>query len=142
MGGGTPDSPSNLTKETADVLTDGKFSFIEEGERQKLAHRDRAFWFILWVYAGVLVATFGIIFLQGFSVGGFKLDQAFLNWLGGATITEVAAIAALVFRAIFGGSFSAKSPPAAKAPHRSLPEAKAPAKPDSPSKARGRPARR
>jgi hypothetical protein len=57
--------------------------------------------FLFVAYGGLLASTMAVIFLQGFHFGGFQLDQTFLNWLGGATIGEVAGLAALVYGALF-----------------------------------------
>jgi hypothetical protein len=88
-----------------DVIADAKVLMELEGKwktlTQTLRHRDLALGFILIIYALLLTATVVIIFFQGFGFHGFKLGDAFLNWLGGATIAEVAVIAGVVFRSLF-----------------------------------------
>lgn len=70
-------------------------------EAQIISHRDWALGFLLSAYGLLLVSTLVIIFFQGFTFRGFHLEPAFLNWLGGATITQVALIAAAVYRSLF-----------------------------------------
>lgn len=57
--------------------------------------------FLFCLYAGAMVCTFLIYFLQGFQWHGFKLEYSLLRWLGGATIGEVAGLAALVYGSLF-----------------------------------------
>ena len=66
-----------------------------------IALREHAASFLFKAYAGLLASTVLIIFLQGFQLWGFQLDAGFLNWLGAATIGEVAGLAALVYGALF-----------------------------------------
>ena len=57
--------------------------------------------FLLGAYGFLLVATVGIILLQGFHAWGFALDASFLRWLGMATIGEIGGLLLLTFRAVF-----------------------------------------
>ncbi len=57
--------------------------------------------FLLWAYAGLLIATMAIFFLQGFKLWGFNLDSGLLKWLGGATIGNIAGLLTLTFGAVF-----------------------------------------
>lgn len=63
--------------------------------------REGALIFLYWAYGGLLTLTMLIMFLQGFKLWGFGLDNALLMWLGGATVGEVAGLAALVYGALF-----------------------------------------
>ncbi len=73
-----------------------------EKVRTKLAMQKQALSFIQWIYGWLLFATFLVIFLQGFKVWGFQLDPSFLQWLGAATVGEVASLAILIYKALFG----------------------------------------
>lgn len=57
--------------------------------------------FLLRAYAGLLIATMLIFFLQGFRLWGFSLDAGLLRWLGGATVGEIAGLLMLTLRALF-----------------------------------------
>jgi hypothetical protein len=63
--------------------------------------RQNAMTFLFCAYGSLLLSTMTVIFLQGFKAYGFALDQNFLNWLGAATIGEVAGLALLVYGALF-----------------------------------------
>jgi hypothetical protein len=45
-----------------------------------------------------IAGTFLVILLNGFGLWGFHLTESFLNWLGGATIGQVAALLAMIIR--------------------------------------------
>lgn len=76
--------------------------FIEREEAlSAIAQREKAVRFLFWAYGGLLVFTGAVILLQGFGWGGFKMEAKFLIWLGGATIGEVAGLAALVYGSLF-----------------------------------------
>ena len=70
-------------------------------EQSELLLRQRGFNFLLWVYGGLLACTVAIFFLQGFGVWGFRLDDTLLQWLGGATVGEIAGLLALVYGFLF-----------------------------------------
>lgn len=57
--------------------------------------------FLLGTYLLLILSTLSIIFLQGFHYKNFDIDDKFLQWLGGATIGEVAGLLALVYGALF-----------------------------------------
>lgn len=57
--------------------------------------------FLLWAYGFLLVATVIVIFLQGFHLGGFRLEADFLRWLGIATVGQVTGLLTLTIRASF-----------------------------------------
>jgi len=63
--------------------------------------QERMVKFLLWAYGFLLLATVAIIFLQGFQLGGFKLPDAFLKWLGVATIGEMGGLLVMAFRTFF-----------------------------------------
>ncbi|ETX08554.1 MAG: hypothetical protein ETSY2_04710 [Candidatus Entotheonella gemina] len=95
------DAPSRpLSKEPAQRLTPKEYIEHEEA-MSNIALRERAASFLSKAYAGLLASTVLIIFRQGFHLWGFQLDAKFLNWLGAATIGEVAGLAALVYGALF-----------------------------------------
>jgi hypothetical protein len=60
--------------------------------------RSQASRFLIKAFAGTLVATFTLIFLQGFHLWGFTLPEAFLHWIGVATIGELGGLLAMVWR--------------------------------------------
>jgi hypothetical protein len=66
--------------------------------RAAIRLRAQAFCFLRRAFGFSLVTTFGIIFLQGFHLWGFQLSDAFLNWLGGATVGQVAGLFAMVVK--------------------------------------------
>ena len=94
------DTPIPLSKESTQRLTPKEYIEHEEA-MSNIALRERAASFLFKAYVGLLTATVLIIFLQGFQLWGFKLETGFLNWLGAATIGEVAGLAALVYGALF-----------------------------------------
>jgi len=55
--------------------------------------------FLRRAYCCSLIATFLIILLQGFKLGGFTLPDSFLHWLGGATVGQIAGLFVMAFRA-------------------------------------------
>jgi len=72
-----------------------------EESQSGIAHRGSAMRFLFWIYGPAVIATFTIIFLQGFKTWGFRLDDHFLGWLGAAIIGELGIIAGVVFGALF-----------------------------------------
>lgn len=54
---------------------------------------------LLWIYMFAVIATFSIIILWGF--GRLVLPEKFMNWLGAATIGEIAGILLFVIKQIF-----------------------------------------
>jgi len=57
--------------------------------------------FLLGAYGFSLVATFGLLYLEG--LGWISLGKELMNWLGGAIIGELAGLFALVIKGMFGG---------------------------------------
>ena len=53
-------------------------------------------WYVLTIYALAVVATFTVIFLNGFHVRGFNLDLGILRSLGVATVGEVGGLVYVV----------------------------------------------
>jgi len=92
-----------LTREPPQTLTTDEFIRTEQA-LSHIALKDKAVNFLVIAYGGLLASTVIIIFLQGFQLWGFNLDQDFLNWLGVATVGEVAGLAALVYGALFRAS--------------------------------------
>lgn len=78
----------------------------KELERERVrAHLDmqkQALSFIQRVYGSLLFVTMIIIIFQGFKLWGFSLESSFLHWLGASTVGEVASLAILVYKALFG----------------------------------------
>ena len=66
--------------------------------------RGKAFIFTLVFYGFIYFITVIIIFLEGFYIGGFKLDPGFLHWLGAASIGQIGALTLLVYKFLFGRS--------------------------------------
>jgi hypothetical protein len=64
---------SGAAAETPQTLTPKEFLEREE-TLSAISQRERALNFLLYAYAGLLVATMVIIFLQGFKLGGFELN--------------------------------------------------------------------
>jgi hypothetical protein len=95
----TDETPAPLSKEPPQRLTPKEYIEHEEA-MSNIALREHAASFLFKAYAGLLASTVLIIFLQGFHLWGFQLDAGFLNWLGAATIGEVAGLAALVYGAL------------------------------------------
>ncbi len=54
---------------------------------------------LLWIYMFAVIATFSIVILWG--LGRLELPEKFMNWLGGATIGEVAGLVIFVVKQIF-----------------------------------------
>ncbi len=52
---------------------------------------------LLWIYMFAVIATFSIVILWG--LGRLELPAKFMNWLGGATIGEVAGLVIIVVEA-------------------------------------------
>lgn len=94
------DRALELSKEVPQALTPKEFIEREEA-LSTIAMREKAVTFLFWAYGGLLASTVIIIFFQGFHLWGFSLESGFLKWLGGATIGEVAGLAALVYGALF-----------------------------------------
>jgi len=66
--------------------------------RAAIRLRTQAFCFLRRAFGFSLGATFGIIVLQGFHLWGFQLSDGFLNWLGVATVGQVAGLFTMVLR--------------------------------------------
>jgi hypothetical protein len=57
--------------------------------------------FLVRAYGSLLAASVSIFLLQGFGIGGFKLSETVLRYVGAATIGEIGGLLALTFRAAF-----------------------------------------
>jgi len=57
--------------------------------------------FLLWAYGGLLACSMVIFFLQGFHLWGFALEISTLNWLGAATVGEIAGLLTIAMRFLF-----------------------------------------
>ncbi len=57
--------------------------------------------FVLRIYAFTVLATFAIILLQGFHIGGFMLQPEFLKWLGIATIGQIGGLLTIILHYLF-----------------------------------------
>jgi len=92
--------PKGMTQEDSENLPTNEF--VEKAkELSAIDERRKALTFLFFAYGMLLVATISIFFLQGFKFKGFNLDNSLIHWLGGATITEVAGLAALVYGSLF-----------------------------------------
>lgn len=61
--------------------------------------REKVSKFLLYAYGFSLIATFCLIFLQGFEM--VSLSANLMHWLGGAVIGELAGLFALVIKSVF-----------------------------------------
>jgi len=61
--------------------------------------RERVVRFLLYAYGFSLIATFCLLYLQGFGV--VSLSANLMHWLGGAIIGELAGLFALVIKSVF-----------------------------------------
>jgi hypothetical protein len=66
--------------------------------RSGIKIRTEAAEFLRRAFGLSLCMSFTVIFLQGFSLWGFHLSETFLNWLGAATVGQVAGLFAMVLR--------------------------------------------
>jgi hypothetical protein len=66
--------------------------------KSRIRVRTESALFLRKTFGFSLFMTFGIIFCQGFHVWGFHLSDAFLHWLGAATVGQVSALLAMVLR--------------------------------------------
>ena len=64
----------------------------------RLEMRSRNAAFLRKAFAVSLTVSLGAYVLQGFQFKGFHLSEASLNWLGVATIGQIAALFAMVIR--------------------------------------------
>ena len=60
--------------------------------------RERTVEFLRRALGWSIAATFILIFLQGFGVGGFNLSESFLNWLGGATVAQIGGLLVMAYK--------------------------------------------
>jgi hypothetical protein len=56
-------------------------------------------YFLIWATGVSVVCCFGLIFLQGFRFHGFHMNELFLKWIFGSTITEVVVLLGVFVRA-------------------------------------------
>ena len=101
-----PEDSAQFAGEVEKVPREFAITAVDEvirlGESQSgIAHRGAAMRFLFWIYGPAVIATFTIIFLQGFKTWGFHLDDHFLGWLGAAIIGELGIIAGVVYGALF-----------------------------------------
>ena len=93
--GGASDQPRRRTVSEVKV-------WVEEITTTHIINQqDKIISFLLVAYGGLLLATMGIFYLQGFKTWGFNLDGNLLKWLGAATIGEIAGLLTLTFGAVF-----------------------------------------
>jgi len=57
--------------------------------------------FLLRAYGCMLAASVLIFLLQGFAIGGFKLNETVLKFVGAATIGEIGGLLTRTVRAVF-----------------------------------------
>jgi hypothetical protein len=60
--------------------------------------------FLLRAFGGLLTVTMLIYLLQGFKLWGFHLEETTLQWIGGATVGQIAGLLLLTYKAVFGRS--------------------------------------
>jgi hypothetical protein len=97
-----------------------------EEKRRTLDLRDTAFGRCLWIHVSVLILTSIIILLQGWHIHQFNLPDAFLHWLGAATIGENAAFLYLMVRFVFS---TPPAPPRSRGSISNLPRHAIPRRP-------------
>jgi len=79
-------------------------------DEHQRALQNRHSYFLLTAYGSLLAATMPIFYLQGFRVGGFHLELSTLNWIGIATVGQIAGLATLTWKAVFGAGSSSHLP--------------------------------
>lgn len=60
--------------------------------------------FFMFIFVASVASTFTIFFLHGFKVKGFQLPVSLLNWLGGATIGQIAGLGLIIYKSLFPSS--------------------------------------
>ena len=71
-------------------------------EREDVFYQKRiAIFYLFGIYAILIVSTLTIIFLEGFHIYGFDIDDVLLKWLGVSILGEVAGLAVLVYGSLF-----------------------------------------
>lgn len=78
--------------------------FLSDVELHDMELRESAMKWINPTFTGAVILTYVIIFLQGFGLWGFELEESFLNWLGVVTVGEIAGLVAIAFRYVFSRS--------------------------------------
>lgn len=68
-------------------------------KKQNIGHQSRTLNYLLPLFACTVVATFVLIFLKG--SGHIILSDGFMQWLGGATISEVAGMLLIIVRKLW-----------------------------------------
>ena len=63
--------------------------------------REQAFWLISILMAAAVVFSFAVIFLAGFGLYGFELEESTLNWIVGSIIGEIVVIGGIVYKELF-----------------------------------------
>jgi|LGVF01.2.fsa_nt_gb hypothetical protein len=73
-------------------------------EREDISYQKRiAIFYLFAIYAILIVSTLTIIFLEGFHLYGFDIDDGLLKWLGVSILGEVAGLAVHVYGSLFKG---------------------------------------
>ena len=73
-------------------------------DREDIFYQKRiAIFYLFTIYAILIVSTLTIIFLEGFHLYGFDIDDGLLKWLGVSILGEVAGLAVLVYGSLFKG---------------------------------------
>jgi hypothetical protein len=94
-------TPAEPIKRGPDAIVIPPKEFLSETTRHKLKFQGRVFTFLFWMYGFVIVATVGIVFLEGFHYKDFRLPENFLMWLGAATLGEMGGLLTLTWGALF-----------------------------------------
>jgi hypothetical protein len=79
-------------------------------DEHQRALQNRHSYFLLTAYGILLAATMPIFYFQGFRMGGFHLELSTLNWIGGATVGQIAGLATLTWKAVFGPGSGSRMP--------------------------------
>jgi len=67
-----------------------------------IALRKPATLFAFTAFGILLLSSIVIVFLQGFQTAGFHLESRFFDWLGPAILGQVATIALIIYKSVFG----------------------------------------
>jgi hypothetical protein len=76
-------------------------SFFTDVQERQLTIQEDLIKYLMTVHTFAMAFTFLLIFLQGFKLFGFNLDQAILNELGYALIVEVIVLFGIIVVSMF-----------------------------------------
>jgi hypothetical protein len=89
--------PKSMVRcETVELTTEDYVKRIRV--ESALSVRERTVGFLRKAYGFSIFCTFVLFFLQGFGALGFNLNMNFLQWLGAATVAQIAGLFAMVLK--------------------------------------------